>query len=230
MLLGGLWHGAAWNYILWGAYHGTAAEHAPYHDARQGPAGPSGWPDRALLIDARFWSATAGCCSARIRSTRSRLTRTLLTGGGMPGRRPACRRCRLCSALVLLHVRESGVRFRQRPAATALAALRRLYVALFYFLLFGSSNAPHSSSTSSSERALAGLAGALSRAPAGRPPGVRPAIRGAGRAAASARGRRSEREAHAELQRPRIADRRDGVERRHRIRRDTHPGRTSCCA
>jgi len=23
MLLGGLWHGAAWNFILWGAYHGT---------------------------------------------------------------------------------------------------------------------------------------------------------------------------------------------------------------
>lgn len=24
MLLGGLWHGAAWNYVLWGAYHGAA--------------------------------------------------------------------------------------------------------------------------------------------------------------------------------------------------------------
>ncbi len=24
MLLGGLWHGAAWNYIIWGALHGTA--------------------------------------------------------------------------------------------------------------------------------------------------------------------------------------------------------------
>ena len=22
MLLGGLWHGAAWNYVLWGAYQG----------------------------------------------------------------------------------------------------------------------------------------------------------------------------------------------------------------
>ena len=22
MLLGGLWHGAAWNFVLWGAYHG----------------------------------------------------------------------------------------------------------------------------------------------------------------------------------------------------------------
>jgi alginate O-acetyltransferase complex protein AlgI len=23
MLLGGLWHGAAWNFVIWGAYHGT---------------------------------------------------------------------------------------------------------------------------------------------------------------------------------------------------------------
>src|SRR5207253_3788693 len=23
MLLGGLWHGAAWNFVLWGAYHGA---------------------------------------------------------------------------------------------------------------------------------------------------------------------------------------------------------------
>src|SRR5436190_1918814 len=24
MLLGGLWHGAAWNFVLWGAWHGAA--------------------------------------------------------------------------------------------------------------------------------------------------------------------------------------------------------------
>jgi D-alanyl-lipoteichoic acid acyltransferase DltB (MBOAT superfamily) len=35
MLLGGLWHGAAWNFVLWGLYHGTllvafrAAERTP---------------------------------------------------------------------------------------------------------------------------------------------------------------------------------------------------------
>ena len=22
MLLGGLWHGAAWNFVIWGAFHG----------------------------------------------------------------------------------------------------------------------------------------------------------------------------------------------------------------
>ena len=30
MALGGLWHGAAWNFVAWGAYQGTglSAEHA----------------------------------------------------------------------------------------------------------------------------------------------------------------------------------------------------------
>ena len=30
MLLGGLWHGAAWTFVLWGAFHGAGlvAEHA----------------------------------------------------------------------------------------------------------------------------------------------------------------------------------------------------------
>ena len=30
MLLGGLWHGAAWTFVLWGAFHGAAlvVEHA----------------------------------------------------------------------------------------------------------------------------------------------------------------------------------------------------------
>ncbi|MEM6449838.1 MAG: MBOAT family protein [Cyanobacteria bacterium P01_D01_bin.105] len=34
MLLGGLWHGASWNFVLWGALHGTAlATHKFYADA-----------------------------------------------------------------------------------------------------------------------------------------------------------------------------------------------------
>jgi alginate O-acetyltransferase complex protein AlgI len=38
MLLGGLWHGAAWNFVVWGAYHGGLlaferwlGKRSPYH-------------------------------------------------------------------------------------------------------------------------------------------------------------------------------------------------------
>lgn len=42
MLLGGLWHGAAWNFVIWGFYHGTVlsvhrvmlAKFGPAHDTR----------------------------------------------------------------------------------------------------------------------------------------------------------------------------------------------------
>ena len=38
MLLGGLWHGAAWNFVIWGGYHGLllASERA-FHEIRGNP-------------------------------------------------------------------------------------------------------------------------------------------------------------------------------------------------
>jgi alginate O-acetyltransferase complex protein AlgI len=38
MLLGGLWHGAAWNFVLWGFYHGTVLSLHRVLTARFGPA------------------------------------------------------------------------------------------------------------------------------------------------------------------------------------------------
>jgi D-alanyl-lipoteichoic acid acyltransferase DltB (MBOAT superfamily) len=39
MLLGGLWHGPAWNYVAWGAYHGgLLAVHRWWREARGAPA------------------------------------------------------------------------------------------------------------------------------------------------------------------------------------------------
>jgi D-alanyl-lipoteichoic acid acyltransferase DltB (MBOAT superfamily) len=44
MLLGGLWHGAAWNYVLWGFYHGTALSiHRVMTAGRGRPVDPDGW-------------------------------------------------------------------------------------------------------------------------------------------------------------------------------------------
>jgi hypothetical protein len=36
MLLGGLWHGAAWNFVLWGGLHGTGLAAERWWDERRG--------------------------------------------------------------------------------------------------------------------------------------------------------------------------------------------------
>ncbi|MDQ2743725.1 MAG: MBOAT family protein [Chloroflexota bacterium] len=36
MLLGGLWHGAAWNFVLWGGIHGSGLAVERWHDERRG--------------------------------------------------------------------------------------------------------------------------------------------------------------------------------------------------
>ena len=50
MLLGGLWHGAAWNFVLWGAAHGgwLVAEHA------SGRPEPRSWWARGLAVCVTF--------------------------------------------------------------------------------------------------------------------------------------------------------------------------------
>ena len=40
MLLGGLWHGAAWHFVFWGGLHGAALVAQREWRARRGPAGP----------------------------------------------------------------------------------------------------------------------------------------------------------------------------------------------
>ena len=68
MLLGGLWHGAAWTFVLWGGFHGAGlvAEHAI--DGRIGRRTPV-WLRWALAPSSR--SASAGSSSARPTSTCS---------------------------------------------------------------------------------------------------------------------------------------------------------------
>src|SRR5690606_22769503 len=52
MLLGGLWHGASWNFVLWGALHGAALSvHKAWASAT------SGIPRPALV--AAVWAALA---------------------------------------------------------------------------------------------------------------------------------------------------------------------------
>ena len=46
MLLGGLWHGAAWTFVIWGGIHGSAlsVERWAREPLRRRPAAGVGWP------------------------------------------------------------------------------------------------------------------------------------------------------------------------------------------
>jgi alginate O-acetyltransferase complex protein AlgI len=53
MLLGGLWHGPAWNYVAWGAYHGgLLAAHRWWRERRPAPADAAGrvWLHRLVMF------------------------------------------------------------------------------------------------------------------------------------------------------------------------------------
>jgi D-alanyl-lipoteichoic acid acyltransferase DltB (MBOAT superfamily) len=57
MLIGGLWHGAAWTFVVWGGLHGLAlAGERWWHDRSPAPArSPSGWPRwRARILTFHF--------------------------------------------------------------------------------------------------------------------------------------------------------------------------------
>ena len=77
MVLAGLWHGAAWTFVLWGAFHGLGlvAEHAL--EGRVAPARLA-----ALAASPSIWSSSAGSCSAR---RAFRLAGTFLSRLASPG-------------------------------------------------------------------------------------------------------------------------------------------------
>jgi len=57
MLIGGLWHGAAWTFVVWGGLHGVAlAGERWWHGRRAAPARPlAGWPRwRARILTFHF--------------------------------------------------------------------------------------------------------------------------------------------------------------------------------
>ena len=57
MLIGGLWHGAAWTFVVWGGLHGVAlAGERWWHGRSVAPARPpAGWPRwRARILTFHF--------------------------------------------------------------------------------------------------------------------------------------------------------------------------------
>lgn len=55
MILGGLWHGAAWTFVIWGTLHGAAlVAHRAWRDHRPAPESP-GW-GRQIVSVAATWA------------------------------------------------------------------------------------------------------------------------------------------------------------------------------
>ena len=57
MLLGGLWHGASWNFVLWGGLHGVALAGHRFYRRRSARPRPSGRRSAWLDHDARLHGA-----------------------------------------------------------------------------------------------------------------------------------------------------------------------------
>jgi D-alanyl-lipoteichoic acid acyltransferase DltB (MBOAT superfamily) len=147
MVLGGLWHGAAWNYVAWGFYHGTLLSLHRVWVSKVGPArdGPIG----AVLKMGVFGIITLyGWLLFRARSFDQigTYTTTLLTGRGglvFEAGRPAVSAAAGVLLLVVWEVAQyrcgGEARFYRRlpPVVVGLA------IALMLFLtLMGTSNEP----------------------------------------------------------------------------------------
>jgi alginate O-acetyltransferase complex protein AlgI len=83
MALGGLWHGANWNYMLWGVYHGLLLiVHRLWRNGRPKPAQPS-VVGRAASTALTFLAVTLGWVTFRTANfaDTALVYRELLTGG-----------------------------------------------------------------------------------------------------------------------------------------------------
>src|SRR6266540_128487 len=87
MLLGGLWHGAGWTFILWGGLHGlyVVANHAWHALLRllgQDPTRPSSFPIHVLSVFVTFMAVTFAWAMFRASDLSSALSMTIAMAGG----------------------------------------------------------------------------------------------------------------------------------------------------
>jgi len=145
MLLGGLWHGAAWNFVVWGAFHGTLliferwrAESSPAKaKARQAKSGLAALPSTAstfvlVLFSWVFFRAVdlahAGRYLAAMLGIGENSARTALLSGVLE--RPYTLVVLLASAMVVWLAPQTWDFTRQLPWWKALYALSLLAAAL----------------------------------------------------------------------------------------------------
>ena len=150
MILGGLWHGAAWNYVLWGFYHGTLlSAHRIATDGKGAPAAPErkNYVIGAAKIGFFFIFTLYGWLLFRATSLEQVVTFTglLLMGSGGLDYGAAMPRLSAAIGIPLLIAMElieynSGNRYWYRRLRLPLMGL---FAALMLFLiLMGASNEP----------------------------------------------------------------------------------------
>jgi D-alanyl-lipoteichoic acid acyltransferase DltB (MBOAT superfamily) len=113
MVLGGLWHGAAWTFVLWGAYHGILlAAHRALTGLRSAPErGPLG---RTLAIVGTFHLIVVGWVLFRAPSLLDALGAfSRLTVGGWERTRPASEAAIVVALGLLLHCAPPARRVRE---------------------------------------------------------------------------------------------------------------------
>jgi alginate O-acetyltransferase complex protein AlgI len=139
MLLGGFWHGASWNFVLWGGYHGSLLA---LQRAWTAPRWLSGAWTRALALPATFLAVCVGWVFFRAQTLAD--ARTVLCGLIRPtaGLVLGPDKCALIGACLLAtflgHLFGAGVDLRKverRLPAPVAGAVLGLGVILFFFLL-----------------------------------------------------------------------------------------------
>jgi alginate O-acetyltransferase complex protein AlgI len=161
MLLGGLWHGAAWNYVLWGAYHGLILclyrlpgdlgerprSSVEQDDGRSRPVPPLAWVGPACATAFFFALTCYGWLLFRATSLDQVIdfTRTLISGPfdlTLNLRTPRLPAMVGMPLLVLYEAAEyaAGSNVFYRRLATPIRGA--WYATLIFVLIMGSSNEP----------------------------------------------------------------------------------------
>jgi alginate O-acetyltransferase complex protein AlgI len=135
MLLGGLWHGAAWTFVIWGAIHGGWLAVERLVSGSETPEKRFGWPWRIVTL------AVVGVAWVFFRASSVAEAFRLLGGIGNFGWRPeygiAMAFLAVVSAVILLvdfDLERSGAEYvwGNRPLGYTLAAALALAIGVAY--------------------------------------------------------------------------------------------------
>jgi alginate O-acetyltransferase complex protein AlgI len=128
MLLGGLWHGANWTFVAWGAYHGALLSVERAFNARN--AASRGAPARIVRVGLTFLAVLLGWVLFRAQSFGDAFAtyRAMVAGGGGPATLPTWPLVGLVVAFGIGVAQERGAswNWRTRPLALQVATLTTL--------------------------------------------------------------------------------------------------------